>query len=386
MQTLTVFGTRPEAIKMAPLIKALNENPNFHNLVCVTGQHKSMLSQVLDLFNITPDFQLNVMTKNQTLSSLTSKILHGMAAIFTQYKPDLVFVHGDTTTTLAASLAAFYHRVKVAHVEAGLRTRHLYSPWPEEINRKLTDHLASLHFAPTIETQQNLFQEGIDEKTVFVTGNTVIDALYQIVAKLDSSPALTQEMQNLFPMLAENRKYILVTGHRRESFGLGFENICNAIAEVAKIYPEVDIIYPVHLNPQVQAPVYKILSKINNVHLIEPVDYLPFVYLMKNAHIILTDSGGIQEEAPSLGKPVLVMREITERKEALAKGTLLLVGTDKHKIVNGVKRLLEDEAYYKHMSWAHDTYGDGEAAKKIVNIVARINKQCVFSLQGHRAL
>lgn len=367
IKTLCVFGTRPEAIKMAPLALALAADENFDAKVCVTGQHREMLDQVLGLFGIEPDFDLNIMKPGQDLTDVTATILQGMKGIFSAYKPDVVLVHGDTATTFAASLAAYYQQIPVAHVEAGLRTGNIYSPWPEEANRKLTGALANLHFAPTNTSRDNLLREGIDSKAVIVTGNTVIDALLDVVARLDRDHDLQAQAAKPFEFLNLNRKIILVTGHRRESFGGGFERICQALMEVAQQHPEVDIVYPVHLNPNVREPVNRLLSGISNVHLIEPLDYLPFIYLMSRSYIILTDSGGIQEEAPSLGKPVLVMRDTTERPEAVAAGTVKLVGTDTGNIVRELNRLLSDSNAYRQMSFAHNPYGDGEACKRILS-------------------
>lgn len=369
VNTLCIFGTRPEAIKMAPLLQQLNAHPNVNSKLCVTGQHEHMLNPVLDLFNLVPDFNLKVMTENQSLSQLTAKILTELANIFDQYKPDVVFVHGDTTTTLAAAISAYYHRIPIAHVEAGLRTGDINLPWPEEANRKLTGALAQFHFAPTMTSCQNLLNEGVVREKIHVTGNTVIDALHSIVNRIDEHPELADLLSQQFPYLSPDRKLILVTGHRRENFGEGFERICEALALLACQFPNVDIVYPVHLNPNVLKPVQSLLSGINNVHLIEPVDYLPFVYLMKSAYLILTDSGGIQEEAPSLGKPVLVMRDNTERPEALDAGTVLLVGTDVDKIVSQVTNLLIDTERYQKMSQAQNPYGDGNASQYIVQTI-----------------
>ena len=371
INTLCVFGTRPEAIKMAPVIKLLNTDVRFNSKICVTGQHHEMLNSVLELFQLIPDFNLHVMTTNQDLSHLTAKIILGLAEVFANYKPDCILVHGDTTTTLAASLSAYYHKIPVVHIEAGLRTGDLYSPWPEEINRKLTGSLSSLHFAPTQSAYQNLLSEGVSDSQIFITGNTVIDALFDVLDTLKKSTQLTMMLQQQFAFLASNRRLILVTGHRRENFGEGFQNICSALLQIALKYPDVDILYPVHLNPQVQGPVRSMLSQVKNIFLIEPVDYLPFVYLMQLSYLIITDSGGIQEEAPSLGIPVLVMREKTERPEAVDAGTVLLVGTNIDKIVSTVASLLEDENYYTNMSGAINPYGDGTAAGKIVDVLAR---------------
>ncbi|WP_147694357.1 non-hydrolyzing UDP-N-acetylglucosamine 2-epimerase [Vogesella mureinivorans] len=369
VKVLTVFGTRPEAIKMAPLVHALAAADGIDSKVCVTAQHREMLDQVLALFEIQPDYDLNIMKPGQSLSQITSTILQGMEPVLADFKPDIVLVHGDTSTTLAASLAAFYARIKVGHVEAGLRTGNLYSPWPEEANRKLTGALAEWHFAPTDTSSQNLAKENIPASQVAITGNTVIDALLWVKAKLDSSPEFAEQFSQQFAFLDNSKRMILVTGHRRESFGSGFENICSALAQLAAAYPDVQIVYPVHLNPNVREPVNRILSGVDNVHLIEPQDYLPFVYLMDKAHIILTDSGGIQEEAPSLGKPVLVMRDTTERPEAVAAGTVKLVGTDQTNIMNTVKQLLDNQQAYLSMSKAHNPYGDGKACQRIVEII-----------------
>lgn len=364
MKLLLVFGTRPEAIKMAPLVRALQQSPKLKVKVCVTAQHRQMLDQVLQLFDIKPDFDLNLMRPGQTLTQLTCNILQGMEAVYTQYKPDWVLVHGDTTTTMATSLAAHYQQVGVAHVEAGLRTGNLYSPWPEEGNRQLTGRLAGLHFAPTAQAQTNLLNEGVLPASIYVTGNTVIDALLSVSERLDTCGMLASSLASQFPFLDVAKRLVLVTGHRRENFGAGFEAMCQAIKAIA-IYPDVQVVYPVHLNPQVQEPVRRILGGVDNVHLIEPQDYLPFVYLMKRSYIILTDSGGIQEEAPSLGKPVLVMRDTTERPEAVAAGTVRLVGTDTQRIVTETTHLLNDFTSYRHMALAHNPYGDGTACQQI---------------------
>ena len=366
MKTLCVFGTRPEAIKMAPLALALAADERFDAKVCVTGQHREMLDQVLDLFAIQPDFDLNIMKPGQDLTDVSTAILQGMKQVFAEFKPDMVLVHGDTATTFAASLAAYYQQIPVAHVEAGLRTGNLYSPWPEEANRKLTGALANLHFAPTRNSQENLLNEGIARDNIVVTGNTVIDALLDVVRRLDQDQELYAKAAAPAAFLDPSRKLILVTGHRRESFGGGFERICQALMEVAQQHPEVDIVYPVHLNPNVREPVNRLLTGIDNIHLIEPLDYLPFVHLMSRAHIILTDSGGIQEEAPSLGKPVLVMRDTTERPEAVAAGTVKLVGTDVANMVRELNRLLLDKDAYRAMSFAHNPYGDGQACQRIL--------------------
>lgn len=366
MKTLCIFGTRPEAIKMAPLVLALAADDRFEAKVCVTGQHREMLDQVLGLFAITPDFDLNIMKPGQDLTDVTTAILQGLKPVLSEFKPDIVLVHGDTATTLAASLAAYYQQIPVAHVEAGLRTGNLYSPWPEEGNRKLTGALATLNFAPTDTSQGNLLREGISQGNIIVTGNTVIDALLDVVKRLDQDPALLAQASAPAEFLDPSRKLILVTGHRRESFGDGFERICHALIEVAQQHPEVDIVYPVHLNPNVREPVNRLLNGIGNIYLIAPLDYLPFVHMMSRAHIILTDSGGIQEEAPSLGKPVLVMRDTTERPEAVTAGTVKLVGTHTVDIVRELNRLLLDKAAYQAMSYAHNPYGDGNACQRIL--------------------
>lgn len=371
-KTLCVFGTRPEAIKMAPIIKRLQATKNIQNKVCVTGQHRQMLESVLDNFEISPDYSLDVMTAGQDLSGLTAKILTKLVDVFAQYQPDLVLVHGDTTTTLAASLSAYYHRTAVAHVEAGLRTGDITSPWPEEANRKLAGGLAALHFAPTDLAKLNLLREGVPLNSIHVTGNTVIDALFEMTGKLAADPSINQELQRKFNYLSPDRKIILVTGHRRENFGKGFEQICRALVTIAERYPEVDIVYPVHLNPNVNKPVKQLLGAIKNIYLIDPVEYLPFIYLMKSAYLILTDSGGIQEEAPSLGKPVLVMRDTTERPEAVAAGTVRLVGANMEKIVDNVNQLLTDEQLYAKMSFAQNPYGDGYSSSRIVQVISNM--------------
>ncbi|QWP75551.1 UDP-N-acetylglucosamine 2-epimerase (non-hydrolyzing) [Lysobacter sp. K5869] len=375
IKTLCVFGTRPEAIKMAPLAKMLAQDPRFDARVCVTGQHRQMLDQVLQLFEIQPDFDLNIMKPKQDLTDVTTAILTGMKSVLAELKPDVVLVHGDTSTTMAATLAAYYQQIPVAHVEAGLRTGNLYSPWPEEANRKLTGALAAIHFAPTELSRGNLREEGIPDDRIAITGNTVIDALKDVLLRIERTPELRRDIDAKFEFLREDRKVVLVTGHRRESFGGGFERICEALRDTALRHPEIDIVYPVHLNPQVREPVNRVLRGIANVHLIEPLDYLPFVYLMNRAYIILTDSGGIQEEAPSLGKPVLVMRDTTERPEAVAAGTVKLVGTDRELICDGISRLLTDRAAYEAMSFAHNPYGDGLACQRIVAALAQFRRE-----------
>lgn len=366
MKILTIFGTRPEAIKMAPLALALQQVEEFDARVCVTAQHREMLDQVLNLFQIEPEYDLNIMKPGQTLSEITANILCNLEPVLKEFQPDCVLVHGDTSTTLSASLAAYYQQIPVGHVEAGLRTGNIYSPWPEEANRKITGALTKFHFAPTERSQQNLLNENVTPDNIHVTGNTVIDALLWVRDKISSDTALQEKFAKELPYIDSDRKMILVTGHRRESFGQGFENICASLATIAKANPQVDIVYPVHLNPNVQEPVKRLLSDVSNIHLIEPLDYLPFVYMMMNANIILTDSGGIQEEAPSLGKPVLVMRETTERPEAVDAGTVKLVGTDRDAIIDEVTSLLNDSDAYETMSRAHNPYGDGKACERII--------------------
>ncbi|MBI1920637.1 MAG: UDP-N-acetylglucosamine 2-epimerase (non-hydrolyzing) [Geobacter sp.] len=374
-KVLTIFGTRPEAIKMAPVISKLREYPEvFRSRVCVTAQHREMLDQVLDLFGIRPDYDLDIMKPGQDLYDVTCGVLTGLRKVLTDEKPDIVLVHGDTTTTMAASLAAFYRRIPVGHVEAGLRTHDKYAPFPEEINRRVAGCVADYHFAPTPAARCNLLGEGVPPESVFVTGNTVIDALFSIIGRIQHDSPLLERLAGRFPFLDPAKRLVLVTGHRRENFGTGFENICRALADLAGRYPEVQILYPVHLNPNVREPVQRLLGgeRFPNVHLIEPVEYLPFVYLMNRAFLIITDSGGVQEEAPSLGKPVLVMRETTERPEAVEAGTVRLVGTDREKIVNESVRLLDDTEAYRSMAQAGNPYGDGLAADRIVEVLRRI--------------
>lgn len=363
LTVLSIFGTRPEAIKMAPVVRRLAEAPGIISRVCVTAQHREMLDQVLALFDIAPDHDLNLMKPGQELTDITADALLGLRPVLRAVRPDLVLVHGDTTTTLAGALAAHYERVPVGHVEAGLRTGNILSPWPEEMNRKATSGIAALHFAPTERSRDNLRRENVAADMIHVTGNTVIDALLDVVARIERDPALRGELERAFA-LAPQRRLVLVTGHRRESFGGGFERICAALARLAE-RPDIEIVYPVHLNPRVKGPVEGRLGGLANVRLIPPQDYLPFVYLMHRAAIILTDSGGVQEEAPSLGKPVLVMRDTTERPEAVSAGTVRLVGTDDDLIVESVNRLLDDPAAYDAMSFAHNPYGDGQAAQRI---------------------
>ncbi|WP_376742675.1 non-hydrolyzing UDP-N-acetylglucosamine 2-epimerase [Ensifer canadensis] len=367
MKVLTIFGTRPEAIKMAPLVLGLAADSRFESQVCITAQHREMLDQVTDLFGIVPDFDLDVMTSGQDLYGLTSIILTGLKTVLETARPDMVLVHGDTATTLAATLASYYARIPVGHVEAGLRTGNLYSPWPEEGNRRVAGALAALHFAPTEASRQSLIRENVPDHRIVVTGNTVIDALIQVVNRLRSDAKLDAEMAKRFGFLVSNRRMVLVTGHRRESFGDGFERICHALRRVSDRFADVDVVYPMHMNPNVREPVQRILGSVNNIHLIEPQDYLPFVWLMSRAHVIVTDSGGIQEEAPSLGKPVLVMRDTTERPEAVEAGTVRLVGTDTDAIFDWVERLLTDQSAYDEMSFAHNPYGDGKAVARILD-------------------
>jgi len=373
MKILSVFGTRPEAIKMAPVIKRIEARPEkFQSVVCVTAQHWQMLDQVLSLFEISPDHDLNIMRAEQDLFDVTCNVLQGLKPVLEKERPDIVLVQGDTTTTFAASLAAFYSNIPIGHVEAGLRTRNKYAPFPEEINRKFTSCVADLHFAPTEGAKQNLLSEGVTEETIHVTGNTVIDALLDVVDRIKHNPDLEQSLVGQFPYLDPNRKLILVTGHRRESFGDGFERICHALKKLGE-RGDVQVVYPVHLNPNVQGPVNRLLGDCPRIHLVKPLGYLPFVYLMNRSHIIITDSGGIQEEAPSLGKPVLIMREVTERTEGIEAGTAKLVGTDRQKIVREVSVLLTKKEEYESMSRAHNPYGDGRAAHRIVAALLSID-------------
>lgn len=373
IRVLSVFGTRPEAIKMAPVVRNLAAAMDIEARVCVTAQHREMLDQVLALFDIKPDYDLDIMKPGQGLSDITAAILQGLKPVLEDFKPDLVLVHGDTTTTLAASLAAYYQQIAVGHVEAGLRTGNIYSPWPEEINRKVTGAIATLHFAPTERAQQCLLAENVDADRVFITGNTVIDALLDVVPRLHKDEAQVAGWDKDFG-LDPDKRLILVTGHRRESFGDGFQRICDALAMIAA-RPDVQIIYPVHLNPQVKRPVETRLGSFGNVRLLPPQDYLPFVYLMSKAEIILTDSGGVQEEAPSLGKPVLVLRDTTERPEAVDAGTVRLVGTNSALIASEVFRLLDDRAAYEAMSFSHNPYGDGNAATRIIDTIRNIYRK-----------
>ena len=380
---MLVFGTRPEAIKMAPLIKELQKYPDkFETIVCVTGQHRQMLDQVLQLFGIVPDYDLDIMKPGQDLYDITSRILIGMRDVFKLIVPDVLLVHGDTTTSMSAALAAFYKQIPVGHVEAGLRTHNIYSPWPEEINRQITSRIAAYNFAPTKLSYDNLKEEEVREETITITGNTVIDALYYVINKLEQDISLSDKIKSELQMLGLpeellnswgiSRRLVLVTGHRRENFGDGFFHICQAIKILAERYPETDFVYPVHLNPNVQKPVNELLSHIPNVYLIKPLEYLPFVYLMKCSYFILTDSGGVQEEAPGLGKPVLVMRDTTERPEAVEAGTVKLVGTDVDEIVQSSISLFENELSYKKMSEANNPYGDGLSSGRIVAVLEKL--------------
>lgn len=371
MKVLSVFGTRPEAIKMAPLVKELAADPFFDARVCVTAQHREMLDQVLELFEITPEYDLNLMKAGQDLYDITSGVLLGLREVLKEFQPHIVLVHGDTATTFAATLAAFYQQIPVGHVEAGLRTGNLYSPWPEEANRVLTGRLAALHFAPTERNRQALLGDKVDDSTIAITGNTVIDALQWVVEKISTSSDLKQHINDTLTaaglnVAVLNNRYVLVTGHRRENFGSGFENICAALRDLATANPETHFIYPVHLNPNVQEPVKRLLDSLNNVHLIKPLGYEPFVHLMQHSYLVLTDSGGVQEEAPGLGKPVLVMRDTTERPEAVEAGTVRLLGTDAGAIRGAVQELLDDKTLYTKMSQAHNPYGDGKACARIL--------------------
>jgi UDP-N-acetylglucosamine 2-epimerase (non-hydrolysing) len=379
IKVMLVFGTRPEAIKMAPLVKECQSHSSVQTIVCVTGQHREMLDQVLQIFDIKPDYDLNIMKDGQDLYDVTSRVLVGMREVLKQVKPNLVLVHGDTTTSTAAALAAFYQQIPVGHVEAGLRTHNIYSPWPEEINRQLTGRIATYHFSPTCLSKHNLLNEGIKEDNIAVTGNTVIDALYWVVNKIKSDIQLEVQLGLVLKKagydverLSNSKKLVLITGHRRENFGDGFISMCRAIKTLTEKYFDVDFVYPMHLNPNVRQPIHEVfgenLSELNNMFFIEPLEYLSFIYLMEKSTIILTDSGGIQEEAPGLGKPVLVMRDTTERPEALDAGTVKLVGTDYSKIVNNVSALLDDQNFYNEMSKAVNPYGDGNAAMRIYNI------------------
>lgn len=382
MKILTIFGTRPEAIKMAPLVKALQANKeDFETIICVTGQHREMLDQVLQLFDIKPQYDLNIMKQGQDLYDVTARVLLGMRDVLNEVKPDLVLVHGDTTTSSASALAAYYQQIPVGHVEAGLRTYDIYSPWPEEVNRQITSRIATYHFAPTLLSKSNLINEGIKEESICITGNTVIDALHTVVNKIKKSLSLQKEIKiNLtrigYPIdrLNDGRRLILITAHRRENFGEGFISICQAIKTLTENFRDVDFVYPMHLNPNVRKPIAEVFGKTisNNLFFIEPLEYLPFVYLMEKSHLLLTDSGGIQEEAPGLGKPVLVMRDTTERPEALEAGTVKLVGTDYNKIIYEVTTLLRDNDYYQKMNKSVNPYGDGMASQRILGFLNRM--------------
>jgi UDP-N-acetylglucosamine 2-epimerase (non-hydrolysing) len=372
---LLVFGTRPEAIKMVPIIKALKRDKNFDAKVCVTAQHREMLDQVLEIFDIVPDYDLNIMNPMQDLFDVTSNVILGMRTVLNDFKPSIVLVHGDTTTTSASALAAFYHKIKVGHIEAGLRTNNIYSPWPEEANRQITSVIANFHFAPTRTSQNNLLKENKDRKNILICGNTVIDSLFLVLDKIEKNSGLKKEIVNNISKqyeLKNEKKIILVTGHRRENFGKGFIDICKAIKMIADNNPTVDIVYPVHLNPNVQKPVRKMLSGSHNIFLIDPMSYQSFIYIMSKSYFIITDSGGIQEEAPSLGKPVLVMRDTTERPEALKAGTVKLVGTNPNVILKESQKLLDNKKEYDKMSKAHNPYGDGFASEKIVNFLSAV--------------
>lgn len=378
MKILSVFGTRPEAIKMAPLVKALVGDSFFESKIAVTAQHREMLDQVLDLFDITPDYDLNLMKEGQDLYDITSKVLLGLRDVLKEFKPDLVLVHGDTATTFAATLSAFYQQIPVGHIEAGLRTGDMYSPWPEEANRVLTGKLAKYHFAPTARNKNALIKEGVLEENISVTGNTVVDALQLVIEKISDSLELRESISEQLisaglKINLEQQRYVLVTGHRRENFGGGFENICAALRDLAIANPDIHFIYPVHLNPNVQEPVKRLLGEVNNVHLISPLGYEPFVYLMQKSYLVLTDSGGVQEEAPGLGKPVLVMRDTTERPEAVEAGTVKLLGTDVATIINAVQELLNDDLLYEKMSRAHNPYGDGRASERVLSFLKELN-------------
>jgi UDP-N-acetylglucosamine 2-epimerase (non-hydrolysing) len=383
MKVLTIFGTRPEAIKLAPVINRLARTKGITARVCVTAQHRQMLDQVLALFGIKPDYDLNIMRAGQGLTEITASALTGLRDVLRDFRPDRVLVHGDTTTTFSAALAAYYEKIPVGHVEAGLRTGDIYAPWPEEVNRRLTTVVADLHFAPTAQARRNLEREGVPSERIMVTGNTVIDALLAVVARLRSDPALAAAMAEKFAFLEPAKRLILVTGHRRENFGAGFERICQALDQLAQ-RPDVQLVYPVHLNPNVQEPVRRVLGRRPNVHLIEPQEYLPFVYLMSRAYLLITDSGGVQEEAPSLGKPVLVLRDMTERPEALAAGTVLLVGTSVEKIVAAAHQLCEDASVYRRMSQAHNPYGDGKASQRITRQLLRESALRTGTVKGLR--
>lgn len=380
---LLVFGTRPEAIKMAPLVMEFKKNPTeFNTIVCVTGQHREMLDQVLKVFDIKPDYDLNIMKQGQDLYDITSRVILDMRNVLKECDPAIVLVHGDTTTSMAAALSAFYQKIPVGHIEAGLRTHNIYSPWPEEMNRQITGRIATYHFAPTKLSKENLLNEGVEENRIIVTGNTVIDALHLVAEKIKNDITLQEKLKKILSLsgynierLSKGRKLVLITGHRRENFGEGFLQICNAIKTLALKYPEIDFVYPMHLNPNVREPIKEVFgdkNKISNIYFIEPLDYLPFVFLMEKSYLVLTDSGGIQEEAPGLGKPVLVMRDTTERPEAIDAGTVKLVGADYNKIVKEVSTLIDNESYYHMMAKATNPYGDGFSRKKIIEFIKNI--------------
>ena len=379
-KVLAVFGTRPEAIKMIPLVIELNKRDGFQLVICVTGQHREMLDQVLKIFHITPDYDLNIMKQGQDLYDVTARVLMGMRDILKKELPDVVLVHGDTTTSVAAALAAFYQQIPVGHVEAGLRTYNIYSPWPEEMNRQITGRIATFHFAPTTLSRCNLLKEGVGDEMIIVTGNTVIDALHMVVDKIKTDKKLDNELNRSLLLsgydvmrLNKKKRLVLITGHRRENFGDGFLSVCKSIKTLAQVYPDVDFVYPMHLNPNVRNPIHNVFGseQLDNLFLIEPLEYFPFIYLMEKSTIVVTDSGGIQEEAPSLGKPVLVMRETTERPEALESGTVKLVGTNYDKIVKGVSILLDDPSEYAQMSNAINPYGDGKACSRILDFLLK---------------
>ncbi len=392
---LIVFGTRPEAIKMAPVVKAFQyDTKNFNTKVCVTAQHREMLDQVLDIFEISPDYDLNIMKAGQDLNDISSRVLLELRPVLKEFKPDVVLVHGDTTTSSMAALASFYEQIPVGHVEAGLRTHNIYSPFPEEINRQITSRITTYHFAPTELSKRNLLLENICVENILVTGNTVIDALYLVLDKIKHNSDLQEKLKsqitefgypNIDSLDSGKRKMILITGHRRENFGEGFVQMCEAMKEMALCHPDFDLVYPVHLNPNVQKPVNEILRDIHNVFLIHPLEYLPFIYLMEKSYLVLTDSGGIQEEAPSLGKPVLVMRDTTERPEAVEAGTVILVGTDKNKIIKETNRLINDSTHYEKMSKAHNPYGDGKASELIVSHI-KLMKEIVPEFRSKNSI
>jgi UDP-N-acetylglucosamine 2-epimerase (non-hydrolysing) len=377
IKVLVVFGTRPEAIKMAPLCQALKrDSSHFETIVCVTAQHREMLDQALEIFSIKPDVDMNVMKEGQDLIDITSSVIRGMRGIFKQYNPDIVLVHGDTTTTLATAIASFYSEIPLGHVEAGLRTNDIWAPYPEEFNRQVVSKATKLHFSPTNQSKNNLLKEGFLDQNIYITGNTVIDSLFWVLEKLENdshkNKKITSELMDQLCFDFKSKKYILITGHRRENFGKGFLEICDALNDLATKYPDINFVYPVHLNPNVAKPVSSKLGYLKNIYLLEPLNYEAFVYLLKYCYFVITDSGGIQEEAPSLGKPVLVMREVTERPEAVSAGTVRLVGADKQKIINGVTELIENSDSYSKMSLAHNPYGDGHASTRIIESIKKV--------------